>query len=277
MRGRQIAVAAALLAAATAACADSTGPVTPAPTPVVMDARAFSAEDAAAFTQQDAAAAFSLAGLAAEDFESEDFDSEGDKTMCAGVLTGTFDYVIVPEGVGCFIANSTVRKHVIALEHSAVGIGNSTVGGDVKGKKADAVTIDRVLVGGNVHVRNGGPSIYFEVFVCGLTLPKGKLIVENMFGGVQVGLAGSTGIFCSVPNQIRRGDIELKDNFIPSHRTLLVLNNTVGGDGKIFGNQGPAAKSVQGNTFGKQLDCKRNSAPFVGGSNVARRTEGQCF
>jgi hypothetical protein len=133
-------------------------------------------------------------------------------------------------------------------------------------------------VGGNVLIHDGGPHpLYIEVYLCGVTLPRGKVEIIEMRGGMQVGLSDANGPHCATPNRIERGHLELKENVVTANRTLAVRGNFVGGDGKIFGNDGPGAKFVQMNTFGKQLDCKRNDAPFVGGPNVARRTNGQCF
>ena len=269
MRRGSISVAAALAAAfALAACADGTAPerkVEP-----VVEGRLMTPDDAALFATRSVGESFSVASLA----EAADED-DGERTICVGVLTGTFESVVVPEGAECYLAGAVVRKHVVALERSALGMGNATIGGDVRGKKASSVNIDRSWIGGNVHVHDGGPHpAYIEFYLCGSTVAKGKVEIQKMRGGIQIGPSGP--VFCNLANRIDN-HLELKENFVTPNRTLSVRGTQVGGDGKIFRNEGPGSKVVQGNTFAKQLDCKGNAAPFVGGPNAAKRTEGQCF
>ena len=270
-------VAVALVAMVAIACDQATAPDAPAPnaTFAVAGGRLFTADDAAAFAARHGAE-FSLASLDDEDADDES-DDDGDKTRCVGVLTGVFEQVVVPAGAECYLVNSVVRKHVTALENSALGIGTSWIGGDVKGKKASSVNVDRTTVGGDVAIHDGGPHrAYIEVFLCAVTLPKGNVSVHKMVGGIQLGPSAG-GVFCVAPNRLDRGHLELKENVIPANRQLSVRGNQVGGDGKIYKNEGPGTKVVQSNTFAKKLDCKSNSAPFLGGPNVAQRTEGQCF
>ncbi len=278
MRSAGFSLAAVLTAAVVvAACGDATAPESTTPAVVVSEGRLFTPDDAAAFARRTTGTEFSLpADFAA--LVAADGDSEGEQTQCVGVLTGAFDFVVVPEGAECFLVNSTVRKHVTALEGSALGIANTTIGGDVKGKKAASVNVSLTQVGGNVLIHDGGPHpLYVEVYLCGVTLAKGNVQIHSMRGGMQVGLSGANGVFCVTPNRIERGHLELKENFVTPNRLFVVRGNFVGGDGKIFKNEGPGAKFVQTNTFAKQLDCKGNDAPFVGGPNVAKRIEGQCF
>ena len=266
--------ATALSMLAVLGCSDAlvpTGPVASA-TSAAASGRLLTLEDAAAFGRSESVPLLSaaVAGLEA------DGEKGGSWTRCVGVLTGVFERVVVPAGAMCGLTNSIVEKDVVALEHSVLGMSFTSVGGDLKGKKADVIQVQEVTIGGNVDVRNGGSHpLFIEVVLCGVTVTRGHMHVQNMTGGIQIGLA-SQPQFCSTPSRIG-GHLELKENLITAARMMSVRGNMVGGDGKIFKNEGPGTKVVQSNTFAKQLDCKGNAAPFVGGPNVARRTEGQCF
>jgi hypothetical protein len=82
-------------------------------------------------------------------------------------------------------------------------------------------------------------------------------------------------------NTLSKGNIKVEENTVTSvfgfGAGLRVDQNRVAGDLQVFKNRGPAQKTVQGNTVGENLQCKKNSPPFVGGPNAAKKAEGQCF
>src|SRR5687768_948399 len=77
-------------------------------------------------------------------------------TPCVGMLTGTFDNVVVPPGQTCLLTGATVRGNVKALENSRLVINNSTVGGNVEGDKADLVQVNFSTVRENISIKEGG-------------------------------------------------------------------------------------------------------------------------
>ena len=235
-------------------------------------------------------------------------------TRCAGPLTGVHDNVVVPERAVCIMNGATVKGNVKALPASTLQISSSVIGGNVEGDKPEALALSRVtplfppnVVGGNVTVIGagagfpfqvpGGPLVHVSVAVCDTTLPDGNVSIEKSSGGTVA--VGSPIIECGANtlkkgniflqqnvvseflvvtgNAVRKGNIFLQENVVslPSS-VLLVSDNAVGGNGQVFKNRGPGAKSVSGNTVREDLQCKENDPPFVGGPNAARKAEGQC-
>jgi hypothetical protein len=77
-------------------------------------------------------------------------------------------------------------------------------------------------------------------------------------------------------NVVKRGDIEVEDNFTDVE--LVVRGNNIWrGDLDVKRNEGPSAKFVQNNEGGGRLDCRGNDAPFTASGNTGwDRMKGQC-
>jgi hypothetical protein len=79
--------------------------------------------------------------------------------VSTGVLTGTFDNVVVPPGARCTLENSFVQGNVKALESSQLVIENSNVRGNVVGDKADLVQVNVSTVRESISIKEGGPPL----------------------------------------------------------------------------------------------------------------------
>jgi hypothetical protein len=197
-------------------------------------------------------------------------------TRCEGVLAGAHENVVVPRGANCFLVLATVSGNVRALENASLSLFDSRVEGDVIGNGADLMQIARVTIGGNLRIRNGGPFPtpgVDDVALCGLDVRR-NVIIEFMTGTINVGPG-----FCGSPTpNIFRATLYVSNNVVPAGDHLTVNGNTVIRNATVFANEGPGAKSVQGNIVGRTLYCSENADPFVGGPNAALFNEGgQCF
>jgi hypothetical protein len=216
-----------------------------------------------------------------------------DNTLCEGTLPpGTYDNVVVPEGMRCNLSDSIVLGNVLALEQSGLAMvrdevdGNvkalgqaevifidTEVRGNVKGYKANAVQVFRGIVGGSIHIVGAnvpGPFGPMGAIVDGTLLPKGNIQIEkNTTPGVAINRS-----------RLEKGNVNVAENVIHSPtfaQGLQILDNQVAGNVQVFNNSGPSEKVVQFNTIGATLQCFENTEPFIGGPNFAQKAAGQCF
>jgi hypothetical protein len=212
---------------------------------------------------------------------------------CEGTFTGeTFDDVTVPRGAACKLVNSTVAGDVEVLRDAYFEAGDTAIGGDVEGRRAQTIFIDTdSRVFGHVHghgtiqvfIFNATVirSIFVEdatdvVDICGTTVFKGNVTVEDSGQDILIG-SSDPGTECA-GNFVRRGDVEVEDNFV--FVELVIEANTIPrGDLEVLRNDGhPAApKLVRNNSGGDDLRCKGNSEPFVATGNTGwDEISGQC-
>jgi hypothetical protein len=118
-----------------------------------------------------------------------------------------------------------------------------------------------------VHVDNAYSTVFYTCFVAFGTTVDGDVHCMNNDPG-NPGILGSR----------IGGAVDVVSNVIPPTNVLQVMGNTIGGTSHVSNNVGPGFfKAVQGNTVAKTLVCENNDPPFIGGPNVARQTQGQCF
>jgi hypothetical protein len=198
-------------------------------------------------------------------------------TPCVGLLTGTFDNVVVPPGATCFLTNSTVAGNVKALENSRLFITSSTVFGNVNGDKADTVRVSDSTVRQDISIKEGGPGPGFSgTIICRTTVQEGNIQVERMVGEVVIGHP----TICGAPlNSVLKGNIKVQDNVITAGGGFfgLRVGNNVAQNLQVVRNTDAGLKTVSGNTAGESIQCFENTPPFVGGPNTAPNKEGQCF
>jgi hypothetical protein len=194
-------------------------------------------------------------------------EAKADDTPCVGILTGTFDNVVVPPGATCILIDSTVRGNVKALEDSRLFMFNDTVRGNVDGDKASSVNVNRCTVGGNIQIQEAHDPDLISAAVFNSILTGGNIQIEKgrfPFGDWIV-----------VQTILRRGNVKVEEN--GTIFDSLVVDSTVRQNVQVFKNFGPGPKFVQRNIVGQDLQCKENQDPFIGGPNTARKAEGQCF
>lgn len=206
--------------------------------------------------------------------------ASADDTRCVGALVGTFDNVVVPENADCNLSGSIVRGNVKALRGSSLFSSSNQIAGNLEGDAPRWVGSLGDRIGGNFAVTGAtGPGFAFEelsvnVFVCGTSLTNGNISVEKSRNGTVA--VGSTDPICT-GNDVARGNIFVQENIIPAPEVMAVDRNTVGGNLQVFKNRGDGLKTVLENVVREDLQCKENDPPFLGGPNVARKAEGQCF
>jgi hypothetical protein len=213
-----------------------------------------------------------------------------DAVVCDGNAKGLTvnGSLTVPEGGACVLDDSTVRGDVKVRAGGYFEGSNTNVRGDVKGKRAQTIFLeggssvrgdvkgDRTsqvfvfasYVGGEIDVQRADN----KVNVCGNTV-QGDINVERSQRDILVG--DPDAVDCP-GNTVRRGDIEVEDNFTDVE--LVVRGNTISrGDLEVKRNTGPSDKFVEDNTGGDRLDCKGNSDLFVASDNTGwKKITGQC-
>jgi hypothetical protein len=219
-------------------------------------------------------------------------------TVCIGVIAGTHDNVIVPEGASCLIegpgtlirGNVTaladsdlliqggvvVRGNVKGLPDSIVSLLSTDVGGDVIGDKTDVLNLPFMgnIVRGDIHVTGRGVVPLSEadvgVHICGVRMPNGNIEIEKMTISrfIRLDIA-----YCSAPNILENGSIKVEDNFIPAGVEGMHIGQAqiANGNLHVFKNRGSGPKTVMGNNvMNGDIQCYENDPPFVGGPNTGR-------
>jgi hypothetical protein len=222
------------------------------------------------------------------------------ETRCMGLLTGTFDNVVVPRNQTCILLNTMVTGNVKALEDSRLSIlglntiqgdvtaqkdsqfniegvtavpGSTTVRGNVIGDKAEVAQLGNtgpVTVRGNIKVTEGDTNNPFaqDVFIEQTTVNTGNIKIEKMKGDI---LVRRTTI-------VQKGNIQVVENRVPLTATFAIQNNLIAQDLQVFKTRGEGDKSVENNTGSGNLQCFENDPPFDGTPNnyPPGKEEGQC-
>lgn len=201
--------------------------------------------------------------------------------QCVGVLTGTWDNIVVPPGATCSLLEATVLGNVKALEKSRLRIDRSTVLGNLEGDKADIVQVFFSDVRQQISITGGGPAEapapLFNVCGFGMDFTPCEVLIAAVNveeGNVQI--SKTVGSVLIQRLDVHRGNVKVEDNVIAAHELFFLDNSTVAQNLQIFKNIGPGNKFVQGNRVGENLQCFENEPPFVGRFNTAGQAEGQC-
>jgi hypothetical protein len=211
-------------------------------------------------------------------------------TVCIGVLTGAHDNVVVPAGAACTLQNATVQGNVLALPNSTLQINASTIRGNVEGDQTRHVLAQFVSqIGGNFHVKagllsaSGTTGFDINVRVGGDALIEGNrgvTFVDAAIVGGDLEIVKNFGRLEIEFNRIE-GNLKVEENFVPNSMSVLgnglPFASPISGNLQVFKNIGPGAKQVVSNVVSQNLQCFENTPPFVGGPNVARDRQGQCF
>jgi hypothetical protein len=253
------------------------------------------------------ALAASLWALASQQPKPVQAQTTGGDTECADrdntdpstYLTGTFENIVVPQGEECVLSNSEVSGDVTVLDDARLFAYTNTIGGNVRAidRSRSAVGTDLIIrlidsnnvrgnveatgasllrltqsntVGGSVLAREGA-----NILICGTTLPTGSIQVRtqtptSMYIGGDLcgGLGGG--------NTLNGGSIQVAQNeFAEEIYNLNVSNNQVAQDLVVSKNTGAGQKSVEYNTVGGNLQCKKNDTPFDGQPNYVVGGSGQ--
>jgi hypothetical protein len=212
-------------------------------------------------------------------------------TKCNGTLTGASipGDLVVPDNGTCTIVNSSVGDDVkvgknayFQSTHSNIADdirakssltvfleSGTTVGSDVKASKTTQVFIFDSTLNGTLEVKGATD----KVNICGNTVD-GKITVKDSARDILVGDPLATG--CAGNTVLNKHRVRIENNFVDVE--LVVRGNTVqGGNLEVNRNSGPAAKSVQDNKGGRELECLDNEQPFTASGNTGwHETEGQC-
>jgi hypothetical protein len=224
-----------------------------------------------------AASALALMGLQAKPAQADD-------TVCVGLLTGTFDNVVVPPGAFCTLQGAQVRGNVKVLENATLQANASRIEGNVQGDKSRGVLLQfQTQVEGDFQVKGGSQSSAgttgFDIFTrvggdAQVEENQGRTFIDTATVGGNIHVLKSTG-FIEVEFNTVGGNVKIEDN-VPRFG-MTILRNQVAGNMQVFKNRGPAPKQVVFNTVREDLQCFENDPPFLGGPNVAQKREGQCF
>jgi YVTN family beta-propeller protein len=209
-------------------------------------------------------------------------------TTCNGVYSGTFTgNIVVSAGQNCtFIDGGTVIGNVTVkpggnFSSSGTKIqGTLTISGMWSQLQNTQISGDLQIVGSPASATTSVPTISPAAatisastamaanptsFLCGTTV-LGDLTFDNNGTDVQIGSANP--IICA-GNTIT-GQFEANNNT----GTLLIFDNVVGRDMRVFKNTG--LLDVVGNNVGGNLHCQNNSILVMGGMNTAKNTLGKC-
>ena len=208
-------------------------------------------------------------------------------------VTGTFENVVVPEGLTCVLRFAEVRGNVVALPGSKVFIWTSEVHGNVEAKAgAFANTFFEssiggnyvcdgcrlleafeIVVGGNVDVvglRPFGTSAQgFGTFI-GFSEVGGNITVRDSQGEAGT-IAGFENDFGVIDTNIG-GNLSFANNVVDG--AALIERNIVGGNVAVLKNAGPI--NIADNDIEASLECFENDPSPVSAGNSARNYKGQC-
>lgn len=205
-------------------------------------------------------------------------------------ISGTFDNVVVTEGLTCVLLFAEVRGNVVALPGSKIFIVFSEVHGNVEAKAGTlANSFFDVSIGGNyacdgcrvleaTDVQIGG-----NVDVVGLrpfgTSDQG--FGTFIGGGSEVG--GNVTIRDSQGEAGILNDFEVSDTTIGGNLTFAnnlvdgvaaIERNIVGGDVAVLKNRGSI--NIADNDIEASLECLENDPAPASAGNDARQFKGQC-
>ena len=215
---------------------------------------------------------------------------DDEAVVCDGTAQGLIvnGSLTVPEGGSCTLEDSTVRGDVKVRSDGFFHGSNTNIRGDVKGKRAQTIFLDGgSSVRGDVKGDRTSQVFVFassvngeidvtraddKVNVCGNTV-QGDIEVERSGRDILVG--DPDAVDCP-GNTVKRGDVEVEDNFTDVE--LIVRGNTIlRGNLDVKRNTGPSDKFVEDNIGGNRLDCKGNSDLFVASDNTGwKKITGQC-
>jgi hypothetical protein len=212
-------------------------------------------------------------------------------TVCNGTLTGANvpGDLVVPDDGTCILDHSNVGDDVkvgrnaffqstgskIADDISANDAqtlfleSGTTVGDDLKASKTVQVFIFDSTLNGKLEVKGTTE----RVNICGNTVD-GDVSVK--YSGTDILVGDPLTIGCAGNTVLNGHRIRVEKNFVDVE--LVVRGNTVqGGNLEVNRNNGPAAKYVQDNKGGRELECQNNDQPFTASGNTGwSETEGQC-
>ena len=204
------------------------------------------------------------------------------------VTGGTFNNVAVPANGSCTLIDSTVSGDVSVTTNGYFEASNTDISGKVRANNAQTLFIDNdTTVGRDIKSgRTAQVFIYDSTVGRGIAADDGTEVVQicgNLVaaGGIHVTDSGPD-ILVGDPladcgGNTVTGDIEVSRNFVDVE--LVVRGNTVSDKNlEVIKNLGPADKIVEGNTGGKQVNCRTNDAPFtaVDNNGWAKGRTGQC-
>jgi hypothetical protein len=185
---------------------------------------------------------------------------------CIGTVSGTFANVFVPAGATCHLKRSTVNGNVLARELSRLYVSDTRVAGNIDGVEARVVQVKGGSLEGSIQIADGSsPGELGAAVYGGTVLTQGNIQIKKM----------NTGKIRIADVKLRKGNIKVEENSISS--SLDVVRNYVAQNIQVWKNRGSGQKAVRGNRVLQIIQCKENTAPFVGGPNAAAEAEGQCF
>jgi len=162
--------------------------------------------------------------------------ASAESTECNGVLTGTYDNVVVPSGSFCILAGAQVRNNVKVEKDGSLFTGPGTgpttignninaegarmsllfyeteVGGNYKVSGTDPSTLNgldiNVRIGGNFIYRNNEGNLFFDA-----AQVEGNADIDNNTGSLRI------------TNNTIGKNLTCRNNALP----IIKFNNTVGG------------------------------------------------
>jgi hypothetical protein len=161
-----------------------------------------------------------------------------EETRCIGVVTGSHDNVVVPQGAVCTLRNAQLNGSVYVNRGGGLTIsGRTYINGNVQSEEGGAyvrISGPSVTIGGNVQMKYNYQASSLQP---GTTIHGSLQYVEN------TGYLTVTGVF-------------------------------IGSDLQLFKNTGGAALSR--NTIRQNMQCKENVPAPTGSGNRAGDKEDQC-
>jgi hypothetical protein len=211
-------------------------------------------------------------------------------TPCTSEQTGvTIANVVVPANGACTLTDSTVTGNVKVKQGAFFQATNtdiagkvdadraqtlfidtdSTVGKDVESEKTAQVFVFNATIGGDLEVERSTEVVQ----ICGTTVERGDVEVKRSGTDLLIGDPQTEG--CA-GNTVSQGDVEIERN--TAEIEFVVRGNSVSnGDMEVLRNTGTAAKFVEDNTGGDDLECWGNEDPFTASGNTGwQEREGQC-
>jgi hypothetical protein len=227
--------------------------------------------------------------------------AHADDFRCVGVVGPiTVDNVVVPSGSQCALGGTQVLGNVKTEAGGDLSMGGANVHGNVQVTSGSTASASSSTIGGDYQCDGCLSQNLFLSVLGGNFQVAGAddhafIVASIVAGDVEIVESVSAASFFSIDETLIGGNVKFEKNAGSTviHENMIggelqifendvvgefqngqFTENQVAGNMQLFKNQGPS--EVSGNIVAKNLQCKENVPPPVGGGNVAEQKEDQC-
>src|SRR5688500_1626591 len=212
----------------------------------------------------------------------------------------TVDNVVVPSGSECVLGGTQVLGNVRTEPGGDLTMGQANIHGNVQVTSGSTASAIFSTIGGDYQCDGCLSQDLFLSGVGGNFQVTGAddhalVVISDVAGGVEIVDSGSAASRFAIDETVIGGNVKFEKNAgstaihentiggelqifendgVGEFQNGQFTENQVAGNMQLFKNQGPS--EVSGNIVAKNLQCKENVPPPVGGGNMAEQKEDQC-